>query len=636
MNINKYLRLTLFIIFLLAFYSCGSDDNNDKNNNTLNNSENNNISSNIKNNNLVNSNNNNNTSVNTGNSGKNSGNIDVNTENTGVNADNTSVNTENSNDQHNQLNNSVSNSQSECEEHFFEDKMIPMRDGKSLSSFIRRPVNESCIMPVILIQTPYNKENSRTMWFETDDLEMAPLFANKNYAFVVADWRGFFGSIAARVLGGQQPQGEDGYDLVEWIAEQSWSNGKVGTWGVSALGVQQFTTALEQPPHLAASVPIFCQMKITYEQYYPGGVLRREYSDLIGSYFGGNTIVEDHPLKDGVWRYVEGLKDPADIKVPMMIVAGWYDLYNVGTFNVYNNLVSLSDTTVRDKHHLLIGDWIHYAVGGESSDRHDFTELEQQYLDKDKIIEKNSVEYFDIHLRGIESSAFEWEPVRFIRSSENVWDSSEIWPPQANENELFYFNGNSLLVRDVPGIEEIEYTYDPDDPSPTIGGGTLSNNLKHGPQYQDEVLQRGDVIKYVSAPLENKLKVCGKISINLKIKTTGLDTDFAVRLTAVDENDKYLLIGEGIRRLKLRDDFSSESEVVPGETYNIKITLVNDLAYTFEQGSRIGLIISSSNYPRFDKNPNNGDDFYTTATSSVTVTNTIITGSESYLNLPIY
>ena len=138
----------------------------------------------------------------------------------------------------------------DCAPYRFEDVMIPMRDGNFLSAFVRRPMDEACRLPAILIQTPYNKENARTMWF--DDPSGEPLFESADYAFVVVDWRGFFGSAQAAVTG-TQPYGEDGYDTVEWIAAQSFSDGKVGTWGVSALCVQQYRTAVEQPPHLAAA-----------------------------------------------------------------------------------------------------------------------------------------------------------------------------------------------------------------------------------------------------------------------------------------------------------------------------------------------------------------------------------------------
>jgi len=247
-----------------------------------------------------------------------------------------------------------------CADHMFADISIPMRDGKSLAAFVRRPTNPACKLPTVLIQTPYDKENARALWFDNATTEN-PLFDSPDYNFVVLDWRGFYGS--ANALNGQPNRGEDGYDAVEWIAAQPWSDGRVGTWGVSALCRVQHWTAVEQPPSLVAAVPIFCAMNDTYLQYYPGGVLRREYVDTLGFLFGGN-LVEQHPTDDNVWAYAANLYDPAQVKIPMLIVAGWYDLDNNSTFETWDQLITDSDASVRTAHHLLIGDWHHFAAGG--------------------------------------------------------------------------------------------------------------------------------------------------------------------------------------------------------------------------------------------------------------------------------
>jgi predicted acyl esterase len=378
--------------------------------------------------------------------------------------------------------------------------MIPMRDGAELAAFVRRPAPPADEVPTILIFTPYDKENARDLWFADPTGE--PLFESPDYAFVVADWRGRFGSSAAPLRDNEQ-HGEDGHDIVEWIADQPWSDGAVGMWGASALGRVQYWTATERPPHLAAAVPIFAHMNQYYENYYPGGVLRREYVASLGVLFGDNTVLEDHPYRDWLWKIAEGLYEPELIEVPLLVVSGWYDLY------------------------------------------------------------------------------------------------------------------------------------DPDDPSPTVGGQTLSWSYLHGPTDQAEVLERDDAAVFTTDPLATPLVIAGRIEVHLAVRTTGLDTDFAVRLTDVDHEGRHLLLTDGIRRLKLRDDYARLSEVVPGERYTVSVTLTNDLAYTFAVGHRVGIVITSSNYQRFDRNPNTGDDFYSDGVTPTTVTNTLIMDGTSRLVLPL-
>ena len=242
------------------------------------------------------------------------------------------------------------------------DVAIPMRDGKSLSAFIQRPANPQCQVPTVLIQTPYDKNNSRALWFD-GDAQANPLFSSPEFAFVVLDWRGFYGSSGAAVS--QPNYGVDGYDAVEWIAGQPWSDGQVATWGVSALCRVQYWTAVEKPPHLAAGVPIFCSINNTYHEYYPGGVIRREYVDTLGMLFGG-SVVEDHPLEDVAWAYIQGLYDTADVEVPMLVVAGWFDLDAGASLETFNGLQEGSPQSVAEAHRALVGPWHHFASGGES------------------------------------------------------------------------------------------------------------------------------------------------------------------------------------------------------------------------------------------------------------------------------
>ncbi|MBI5526198.1 MAG: CocE/NonD family hydrolase [Deltaproteobacteria bacterium] len=518
-----------------------------------------------------------------------------------------------------------------CKTHLFEETMIPARDGAALAALIRRPAEPACKVPAIFIYTPYNIDNVYKIWLE--DTTTEPLFAGMDYAVVAVDWRGKFGSSSAQVRDELQ-YGEDGYDLVEWIAAQPWSDGNVGMYGVSALGRVQYWTAAEQPPHLKAAVPIFGHMNHFYENFFPGGVFRKEYAEGLGLLYGTGGTVKQHPCKDLYWRVVEGLHDPALVKIPMLVVSGWYDLFNRGTHRTFDEIRTLSDPSVRNSHRMLIGPWSHFAAGGEGIWGREFTEEERQWFDADRRIQKDALAFYDLYLRGLQSEAAGWPRVRYVQGAEGLWKSADEWPPPS-EPGLLYLTGGRGLSDAIPSGGEIGLPCDPNDPSPTVGGQTLSWKYTHGPTDQAAVLARGDAAAFVTEPLAEPLRITGAVLVRLNVKTTGTDTDFAARLTDVDGNGRHLLLTDGIRRLKLRDDLSAPSDVTAGLAYSITIALTNELAYTFLPGHRVGVIITSSNYERFDRNPNTGDDFFEDAAAPLVVTNTILLGAESFLALPV-
>jgi predicted acyl esterase len=517
----------------------------------------------------------------------------------------------------------------DCNVQEFRDVMIPMRDGKELAAFVRAPADARCRLPTVLLQTPYDKENARSLYFQGSEAE--PLFDSPDYAFAVVDWRGFYGSVGAGTAT-VDVRADDGFDTVEWIATQPWSDGKVGTWGVSALCGQQYATAARQPPHLAAAVPIFCGQNSTYEQYFPGGVLRREYYAFIAGYYG-NALAASHPYRDALWLAVEGLYRPADVQVPMLVVGGWWDLYPRETLRTFDALVTSSAAEVRGLHRLLVGPWIHFAVGGETSVGRAPTAQELAYHDLERRVQRDSLAFFDLHLRGVQGAAATWATVRYARAGEGLWDSSDTWPPTGTAPRTLYLSAGGGLSETAPASGEASLPYDPLDPSPTVGGATLLPAYAHGPADQASVLARADALAFTTAPLDAPLRARGAISVQLDVATTGADTDFAVRLTDVDSAGTHLLIGEGIRRLKLRSGLGAPIATSPGTRYTVLVELTADLAYTFAVGHRVGVIVTSSNWPRFDRNPNTGADYWVDGAAATAVTNTLFLDGASRLVL---
>lgn len=501
---------------------------------------------------------------------------------------------------------------------------IDVSDGKLLHASLDRPDAANCALPTVLIQTPYNIESVHATYYGTNRPD-EPLFASQDYNFVAVDWRGSFGSRAAAITP-PQPHAQDGFDIVEWIAQQVWSDGHVGTWGVSALCIQQYRTAVMRPPHLDAIVPIFCSMNSTYPAFYPGGVIRREYVEMLDALgFGVKAAIEQHPTFDNFWTLIGAAIRPANIDVPALVVAGWWDLYPIGSLRDFDALRYEGAPAIRGEHRLLAGGWIHFAAGTESNGAFRMPSAQEiEYFDNERRIQRDSLAFFDRHLRGHDNDAARWAPVRFNQWGEG-WQSSDQWPPREASTMTYYLRADGSLSELMsPTTSTRSLQYDPADPSPTRGGGTLAPTEIHGPTSQADVLARtDDNLTFITSTMASPLRITGSVRIELDMATTGADTDLAVRLTDVDTNGDHRLIGEGIRRLKLRANFTVPDGVQANERYSMQVELTSDLAYTIPVGHRLGLIVSSANFPRFGRNPNDGADFFRQSASPVEVTNTV-------------
>ena len=373
----------------------------------------------------------------------------------------------------------------------FDEVSIPMRDGQALSAWVRHPTAPGCQLPTVLVQTPYNKDAFKEE-FLTPEAGSDPLFASTDYVFVVMDWRGFFGSAGAKP---GSSHGADGYDAVEWIAQQAWSDGNVGTWGVSALCEVQYWTAVLRPPHLRAGVPIFCDMNEEYSNIYPGGVMRQDYVTFVSSYYGTSAF-QTNPYDDAAWTAAGAAYNPGNIAVPMLVVAGWYDLMPKGSFTTFAALVQSSDPSVSREHRLLIGPWIHFAIGGEVAGEVTLTSQELQYTDQQQVVDTDSLAWFDLYLRNrSDSAATAWAAVQYERAGAETgtWLSDTQWPPAGGQPLVLSLSTGGTLAASPPtSPTTLALADDPLNPSPTIGGPTLLPSLIHGPADQAPVLARQD------------------------------------------------------------------------------------------------------------------------------------------------
>lgn len=508
---------------------------------------------------------------------------------------------------------------------------ITMRDGKKLAADIYIPDSGTgTAYSVILVQTPYNRLAYRVIGL--------PLAGNdvtgSHYAFVIADWRGFYGSSAAAVAG--YDRGKDGYDLVEWIAQQSWSNGRVGTWGPSALGKIQFMTAKKRPPHLICSVPVVAFSQMDYEEYYPGGVYRTEYVEQLDALgYGLSLAVDPHPVYDNVWQYFYEPSGwyPDSINVPMLMIGGWYDHNISGMFELYHALHTSAGAAVRDDQFMVWGPWSHGRVG-----------LAQQgelfYNEAAGWSDSLALEFFDHYLDQTDSSWNASPYIRYFQMGTNDWHESATWPVgDASPYPLYFYPGGLLYPEypTAPGNFGI-LTYDPADPSPTIGGATLRTDLLQGPYDQSDLVEgRNDMLKFTSIVLGQDVVMRGPARVHLFVSCDRKDTDFAIRLTDVYPDGRSMLLSEGIRRLRFRNGYTAADTAVavPGTIYELDVELP-DIANTFLAGHRIRVDVSSSNYPRFDCNLNNGLAMYTAGDTMVATSYVYVNSAmASYIELPL-
>lgn len=479
-----------------------------------------------------------------------------------------------------------------------------MRDGKFLAADLYLPSGNGNF-PVILIQTPYNKNTYRQAGLP---LGIRYNLASSEYAFVILDWRGFYGS--SNSFSTNTNKGEDGFDAVEWIASQNWSNGKVGTWGPSALSNVQFETAYEQPPHLICAVPQVTMPQTRYDDYYPGGCLEVASLQTLGVLFGnGFSTVINNPHYNTIWQYVENSTlNLSKINIPMLLVAGWYD-HNIDfDIKLIQWLREQSDVSFRAEHKILIGPWVHGGTGQAYVGSSVQGELSYPIAEgANRLYEK---QFFDYYMLNASNSWSENAFMRYYQMGEGVWFDVDNYA-ELNDSLVLYANVNTKLEESVNSEALLDLSYNPEDPSPTIGGKTLHPNLVQGPLNQQAIIDRNDALYFETSALPSDFRMFGRAKANIVIEADSKDTDLMARLVDVYPDGRKMLVDDDVLRMRFRDGFttSDTSFMTVGEQYEAKIVF-DATAITFKEGHKIGLIITHSNYPLYNRNMNTGAAMY--------------------------
>lgn len=507
---------------------------------------------------------------------------------------------------------------------------IPMRDGKKLAADIHLPDTLNA-HPVILIQTPYNRLLSRLGLPLGTGLDIS----NSDYAFVVVDWRGFYGSFSAFTL--NPNRGEDGYDVVEWINSQPWCNGKIGGWGPSALGNIQFQTARQNPPALDCIVPLVASPEFTYEGYFPGGNAREEFINQLDNLgFGLGPLLYANPTYNLFWQFGEPLSYyPDEIPVPTMMIGGWYDHNTQGNIDWFEDMDQMAPASLAGKHRLIMGPWAHGGFGSAivgSANQGQLT-----YSGAAGWSDSLALRFFDFHLRGA-SNAQDLDPkIRYFNMGDDTWTFPGSTDPSTG-TQTFYLAPQGGLILNAPTAANgsAALIFDPRDPSPTVGGPTLTDSLGQGPYDQSPMVEsRNDVLTFTSQQLQNDVNLTGNAKVVLFVSSDQSDTDFMVRLTDVYPDGRSMLVNTGVQRMRFRNSFTQYSDTIaPGTIYRIEMTLpFTNL--TFKTGHQIRLNITSSNYPQYSLNLNNGDSMYV-AGDTLIATNEVYYNqvSTSYIEFP--
>ena len=511
------------------------------------------------------------------------------------------------------------------------DFAVPMRDGVVLRADAYRP-DAAAPVPALLLRTPYDR-SSPLIPLSGTDVEQA---VDSGYALVCQDVRGLHGSD-----GTFYPflsEARDGYDTVEWLAAQPWCDGRVGMVGRSYPGTCQWLAAGERPPHLCAIAPTVIGSDFYRNWVYQGGAFQLGFNLfwvlLMSGKRGGpkpeelfrHLPLRDVPLPDPRWSfYYDWLDHSTDdefwsnasvdgsyglVEVPALIVGGWFDVFLGGTLENFVGLRSRAGSErAREATRLLVGPWAHGSAYGL------FPDTSFRQYAPDDAIDFTSVQlgFFDSVLRG--APAAEQSPVRIFVMGANRWRDEDDWPLARARPTAWHLRADGGLAEEPPGDEAPDrYVYDPRDPAPTVGGPTslpprlMTANV--GPLDQTKLEQRADVLVYTSGPLARPLEVTGPLTAVLYAATDALDTDFVVKLTEVWPDGRSLLLAEGVMRCRYREGFDRGRRLEPGAVHPYEIDLVAT-SNVFAAGNRIRVLVTSSSFPRFDRNANSGNEIGT-------------------------
>jgi putative CocE/NonD family hydrolase len=512
--------------------------------------------------------------------------------------------------------------------------MVETRDGVALATDVYLPDGDGPF-PAILTRLPYGKTEAYC-----DMPGTAKRWNAGGYAFVVQDNRGKWDSGGTFDASDIDMEAKDGCDTIDWIREQSWSNGSVGMWGESYYGYTCFAAASLEPEGLICIAP-GDQGFDRYHWSYRSGCLRLASEGIWGISIMGRhhpdtsaldlwhlpladiasaaglpcTYFDDvvaHPERGmRYWQARNRLDDMLAIDIPMLQWTGWYDNFMGHVIEEWHWLRG-ADTPAR-RNHLLIGPWDHDGTP-DRSHRIGLSPIDERTLAHrwDKYLA-----FFDRYMKGSDNGFEAAGSVHYYTLGANEWRDADAWPPAGVAFETWYLHSSGFagsnpidghLDQTAPDDEPADrYTYDPADPVAWTFGTPAWEFCEAMGDRQD-IEARPDVLTYTSRPLDEPLEITGPVSATLHIETDAPDTDFTVALVDVFPDGRVNLIQDGIQRAALREPSRGRQLLRQGGVYEIPVDMWS-ISYRLPAGHRLRIEVSSSEFSRYDRNPNTAAPF---------------------------
>ena len=563
------------------------------------------------------------------------------------------------------------------------DVKVAMRDGTELATDLWVP--ETMPAPTLLVRLPYGKDLPALFAYGL----VPNIFAlvEAGYAVVWQDCRGTF-----RSAGDFTPmlnEAQDGADTVAWVLEQPWCDGTIGTYGPSYLGFVQWASLTGGAQVKAIAPCVTTTDYYTTPWYSEGGAmswhtiqswstqmalveaLRRGDGELIGGL--GAMVAEpephlaalppihqpllekmwpwwsellEHPARDQFWQDLSVLDQAGQVTVPALHIGGWFDIFAANTARSFTELRSRAGTAeAREGQRLIIGPWDHLNSTGIYPDRR--FGLAADAITQD--LTSEHVRFFDRWLRGRTDAGSGSAPVKIFVMGIDQWREEQDWPLPDTSYESWYLHGSGRantaagdgrLSTDAPaGTATDTYLYDPLRPVPTLGGRIMLPTTANaaGAVDQRPAETRDDVLCFTSEVLTEPVEVTGHVSLTLFASSSAPDTDFTGKLVDVFPDGRAIFLTDGILRARYRNSLAEPEPLTPGEPYELSLDL-SITSNVFLPGHRIRLEVSSSNFPRYDRNSNTGGVIAEESADQVTVAvNRILHGPAhpSRLVLPV-
>jgi uncharacterized protein len=525
-----------------------------------------------------------------------------------------------------------------------------MRDGVTLAVDIYRPTGDGKY-PVLLVRTPYDRIGEGGTCRDA---------AEHGYVCIAQDVRGRYSS-----EGQWDPfrnETNDGYDTIEWAAALPYSNGQVGMFGESYVGATQWLAAIARPPHLVAIQPSLTPSDYHDGWIYQGGAFELWFDQSWTSILATETLRSKalknipamkwagqlpessfpvlqsdrpsalapyyfdwlaHPDYDSYWKPLSIEEHYSELAVAARHVAGWYDIFLRGALRNYTGMRAHAATPwARDHQELIIGPWVHDADMNGKAGSLDFGSTAA--FDRDQTI----LGWYDRVFKKPNDAPANDTPAKRVRifvMGINQWREEEDWPLPRTVFTRYYLNssghanssaGNGSLGTGIPSSNSSSqnfdaFTYDPANPVPTHGGNLCCTHDQvtqepSGAFDQREVEKRNDVLVYTTGAFDKDFEVTGPLTAEIYVSSSAVDTDITAKLVDVWPNGFAQNLADNVQRLRYRNSAEKPELLEPGKIYKVSID-TGATSNVFRAGHRLRLEISSSNFPRFDRNLNTAE-----------------------------